>query len=452
MGSVRTPHAHGQTALPARLSVSILLLSSLVTPRASAQDGPEASLPESGAPPAAGAVTFDEAIGLTAAAPEVRALDDALGARRTGDDRISDTTEHSRFYVMPGVRALSEQDRGFEGQVQIGHSWNLAGLADARRHTASEEREALSARGRAAALGRRLEAAFAWVDLRRAETELQLVSEVAEVAHQMADRTGVAASGGVLTEADHAEAEAFAAQADALTLAAEGALVVTQIALARAMGTGDAAGLVAAGPTPTPSVPDAEAIERALRDVEHRPRVVAARLAALAIRARDAELVAERGTRLDADLMVYRESPGGLLVFPQIGVSVPFTDLAARDRSVLEEQAAIADGTAEATRFDALRESYEVAHDVEHSRATVELLSTSLVPTLDRLATLRARQLTVGETTVLIALDAQRRLLRARADLAAAEADRTWAEVRAWLLLAELAGTSTVDRADGSEP
>ncbi len=403
-----------------------------------AQDSPEASRP----------VTFDEAIGLTSDAPEVRAMEDALEARRVGDDRISDTTEHSRAYVMPGFRALSEQDRGFEGQVQIGHSWNLSGLADARRHTASEERDALSARARAAALGRRVEAAFAWVALRRAEVELTIVDEVARVAHDLADHTAIAVRRGVLTGVDGADAEAFAAEADALSLAAEGVRVLAQLALARAMGTGDAGSLSAAGAAPAPSVPDPIAIERALRDVEHRPRVVAARLAAIAIRARDAELVAASGTRLDADLMVYRESPAGLIIFPQLGLSFPTADLAARDRSIVEEEATLADGTAEAAHADALREAYEVAHEVEHSRATFTLISTSLVPAVERLASLRVRQLEVGETTVLAALDAQRRLLRARAELAAAEADRTWAEVRAWLLLAELAGTS-VDEATG---
>jgi outer membrane protein TolC len=345
---------------------------------------------------------------------------------------------------------LDEQDRGFEGQVQVGHSWNLAGLADARRHSARDERAALSARARAAALARQLEAAYAWITLRRTESLLAIVHDVAAVARTVADRTGIAASRGVLTEADRAEAEAFAAEADALVLAGEGARVAAQLALARAMGTGEAASLAAVGALPSPSVPEPEQIELALRDVEHRPRVIAARLAATAIRARDAEISAERGARLDADLIVYRESPAGLMIFPQIGVVLPFADMAARERSVIAEEATIADGSAEAMHADALREAHEVAHEVEHARATMSLLQGSLVPALERLATLRRRQLEVSETTVMIALEAERRLLRARAEMATAEADRTWAEVRAWLLLAELDGSRAVD--DGEAP
>ncbi|MBX7196089.1 MAG: hypothetical protein K1X94_28800, partial [Sandaracinaceae bacterium] len=95
-------------------------------------------------------VSFDEAIGLAAGTPLVRGEERALEERRTGDARISDVTEASRFYAMPGLRALTDEDRGFEGQFQIGHSWNLAGLADAQRRTAGHERGAREARARAA--------------------------------------------------------------------------------------------------------------------------------------------------------------------------------------------------------------------------------------------------------------------------------------------------------------
>jgi cobalt-zinc-cadmium efflux system outer membrane protein len=384
------------------------------------------------------AISFDAAIGLAEEAPELRALDDALEARRSGDGRISDVTELTRAYVVPGMRVLDDQDRGFEGQVQLGHSWNLAGLADARRRSAGEERDALSARTRAAALSRRLEAAYAWIVLHRAERTLALAEDVGRVASELAERTAGAAARGALTEADHAEADAFAAEAEAFALAAEGERVGARVALARAMGTSAPAELMTSGALPEPPLPEPEAIAARLSDVDRLPRVVAARLAAAAIRARDAEVSAQVGLRLDADLIVYRESPAGLMIFPQIGLQIPMADLAARDRSVIAEQGTIAEGTTEATRTDALREAFEVAHEVEHARATVTLLETRFVPALERLVELRTRQLSVGETTVLIALDARRRLLRAQNEWVLAEAARAWAEVRAWLLLAAL--------------
>lgn len=384
------------------------------------------------------AISFDVAIGLAEEAPEVQALGDALEARRGGDDRISDVTELSRAYVVPGVRVLDEQDRGFEGQLQIGHSWNLAGLADARRRSAGEERDALSARARAAALSRRLEAAYAWIVLHRAERTLVLAEDVGRIATELAERTAGAAARGALTEADHAEADAFAAEAEAFTLAAEGERVAARVALARAMGTSAPGALATSGALPMPTLPEIEAIATRLSDVDRLPRVVAARLAAAAIRARDAEVSAQVGLRLDADLIVYRESPAGLMIFPQIGLQIPMADLAARERSVIAEQGTIAEGATEATRADALREAFEVAHEVEHARATVTLLETRFVPALAHLVELRTRQLAVGETTVLITLDARRRLLRAQSEQVLAEAALAWAEVRAWLLLASL--------------
>lgn len=58
------------------------------------------------------AVSFDEAIGLADRTPAVRAEEQALEERRIGDGRISDITEASRIVAMPGVRALSDEDRG----------------------------------------------------------------------------------------------------------------------------------------------------------------------------------------------------------------------------------------------------------------------------------------------------------------------------------------------------
>ncbi len=393
------------------------------------------------------AITFDAAIGLAEDAPELRALDEALEGRRSGDERISDVTELTRAYVVPGVRVLDDQDRGFEGQAQLGHSWNLAGLADARRRSASEERDALSARTRAAALSRQLEAAYAWIVLNRAERALTLADDAARTASELAERTQVASARGVLTEADRAEADAFAAEAEALALAAEGERVGARVALARAMGTAAPHTLATSGEPPRPMLPEPSEIETRLSEVDRLPRVVAARLAAAAIRARDAEVSAQVGLRLDADLIVYRESPAGLMIFPQIGLQFPVADLAARERSVIAEQGTIAEGTTEATRADALREAFEVAHEVEHARATLTLLETRSVPALERLADLRSLQLTAGETTVFVALDARRRLLRARSEQVLADAARTWAEVRAWLLLAALG--SGADEGEG---
>lgn len=382
------------------------------------------------------AVTFDEAIGLSAGTPLVRAEERALSERSEGDARISDTTEASRLYAMPGVRALAEEDVGFEGQIQLGHSWNLAGLADAQRRTASQEREAREARSRAVALAQRLLAARAWMSMREAEAHLGTAREALEIAERVLERTTRAQTAGVATLADVAEARAFVSEARAAVLAVQGEIVDTQVGFGAALGRADVETLGTAGEIPSPSVPSATEIERTLADVTRIPEVEAARLSALASRARDAELAAVRGPRLDADLMVYRESPGGLMIFGQVGVALPLADLAARERSVAREEAVLREEQAAEQVLAWQREAHRVAHEVEHTAAVAESFRTELVPALEALLAARERQLAVGETTVLPVLDATRRLIEARAALTRAQTERAWAATRAWLLLA----------------
>lgn len=384
---------------------------------------------------AAQSISFDEAIGLAEGAPLVAGEARALASRHTGDARISDVTESSRLYLMPGARVLSEDDRGFEGQVQIGHSWNIAGLADSQRRSARMERDARAAEGRFRALSQRLIAARAWLSLREHEVHLRAVEETVALAMRIQERTERGLRGGVSTQADLAEARAYLAEANAARLMAEGAIVDAQVALGDAMGRGDVETLSTIGALPQPTLPSPAAIEITLRDAEGAPPVVAARLRALANDARDAELSASRGPRIDADVIAYRESPGGLLLFAQLGVQFPLADLAARDRSLLREETTLLEAQADQAVLDWQRQAHGVAHEVEHTRGVESLLEGELVPSFVTLVDARERQLAAGETTVLILLDATRRLVDARVALARASTERAWAEMRAWLLL-----------------
>lgn len=395
---------------------------------------------------AAQSVTFDEAIGLSDSTPAVRAEQRALEARRAGDAAISDVTEPSRLYAMPGMRVLSESERGFEGQLQLGHSWNLAGLADAQRRTARSERSAREARARAVALSQRLAAARRWLSLREAEAHLRTTAETLALAERLFERTSRAADAGLATRADVAEAQAFVSETRAALLAVRGEIVDAQAELGAAMGLANVETLVTAGPLPAPPVPSAADIERELADVDRMPAVLAARLAVVATRAREVEVAAMRGPRLDADFMVYRESPAGLMLFGQVGVALPIVDLAARERALVREQAELQAGEAEEAALAWRREAHRVAHEVEHSAAVVESFQTELVPALEALVTARERQLTAGESTVFVALAASRRLVEARAALVRAQTERAWAATRAWLLLAVRRG------ADRPEP
>jgi outer membrane protein TolC len=374
-------------------------------------------------------ITFDDAIGLSSSTPVVTGEERALAARAEGDARISDITEASRLYAMPGLRALSEEDRGFEGQVQLGHSWNLADLAGAQRRTASREREAREARARAVALEQRLAAARAWMSMREAEAHLETAREQLVVAERIVERTERMRAAGIATLAD-------VSQARASVLAVRGEIVDVQVSLGAALGRADVETLGTSGPLPDPALPAPSDIEVRLADVTHVPAVEAARLASLATHARDVELAAMRGPRLDVDLIAYRESPAGLLLFGQVGVVLPLADLAARERSVAREEAALRESEAEEAALAWRREAHRVAHEVEHTREVVRSYREELVPALEALLAARERQLTAGETTTLLVLEATRRLVEARASLTRAETEAAWAATRAWLLLA----------------
>ena len=136
------------------------------------------------------------------------------------------------------------------------------------------------------------------------------------------------------------------------------------------------------------------------------------------------------------------------MIFGQIGVNLPLADLAARDRSVVREEAALREGEAEEAALAWRREAHRVAHEVEHSHQVVLSFRDELVPALEALLAVRERQLVAGETTTLLVLEATRRLVSARASLTRAETEAAWAATRAWLLLAvqESARTSEVAR------
>ncbi len=385
---------------------------------------------------AAQAVSFDEAIGLSLDAPLVRGEARALEARRAGDGRISDTTEPSRLSLTPGARVLSEADRGFEGQLAIGHAWNLEGLADAQRRSARSEREALGVALRARALEQRLAAALAWLNLREAELHREAADEARALAERLLERARRASRAGVATAADEAEALAFLSEARAALLAVHEEIVDAQVELGAALGRGDVETLRTEGPLPTPALPSAPEIERRLAERARVPSVELERLRAVAARAREVEHAAARGARLDAELIVSRESPSGLIVFGQVGLSVPLADLAARERALDREQATLHESRAEEAALAWRREAHRVAHEVEHATATLASYREELLPALEALVQVRERQLAVGETTSFYVLDASRRLAAVRAALAEAETRAAWTTSRAWLLLA----------------
>lgn len=387
-------------------------------------------------PVAAQPVAFDEAIALSERTPRVGATSRALEARRAGDADIAGTAQGITIQATPGVRVLSDQDRGFEGQLSITQSWNLGDLTGARRRAASAEREVLDAERRALALNARLEAAKRWIDLWQVTALERVLRDEQRLASSTTDVTGRAVSAGARTRVDEAEARAYAAEVALRAIALEGTRHEASVALAVAMGRRPTARLAPRGDLPEPALP--EDPSRRLADVERMPSVAIERLSAAASRAHEVEAAAQYAPQLSLGAQVQRESPSGVIAQGVVALSLPTFDTGQRARSVALAEAERREGEGDQARLDAQGELSLAIHDVEHQRREEATTNDSLVPALTTLVEQREAALRAGEGTVFELLDARRRSLAARARSIEARAARAWAEVRLWVLLAEL--------------
>lgn len=382
------------------------------------------------------AVSFDQAIALSQVTPRVEGRRRSLEARRAGDADLAGTSQGVSIQATPGMRILSEQDRGFEGQLSVVHSWNLGDLTGARQRAAHAERTVIAAEVRAAALEARLEAGRRWIDLWRLARLSRLAREEHALAADLVSLTERALRAGVGTSLDEAEAHAYAAEVHARLIAAEGTRHEAAVGLAVAMGRAPTARLRATGPLPSPSLPDDPTPW--LNAIERMPSVTVERLSALAARAHEAEAVAAYAPVLGVGVQLQRESPSGFIANGVFTLSVPLMDQGQRQRSVARGEAERRAGEHGQARLAAGRELALAIHDVEHTRRTERALLAQLVPALVALVDRRDAALRAGESTVFQLLDARRRLLGARASAVEATGARAWAEVRLWLLLAEI--------------
>lgn len=389
--------------------------------------------------PARGAaqpVTFDEAIALSGESPRVRGADRALDARREGDRDIAGTSRGLTIEATPGARILSEQDRGFEGQLSITHSWNLGDLTGARREAARAERRVLAAERRAAALDARLEAAHRWIELHRVQELLRVVAEEEALGTALRDATARAVRAGLRTAVDEAELEAHLAETRLRAIALEGARREAALALSVAMARTPTPQLRAHGDPPEPALPDQADV---LARIEQLPAVAVARLTAAAERARAIEAAAAHAPELTLGAQIQRESPSGVIASGVVGLAFPLFDRGQRATSAARAEAERREGEHAQARLEAARELALAVHEVEHHRRQEQAARELLVPAAERLVQRREAALAAGEGTLFALLDARRRGLEARARAIEARAARIWAEVRLWLLLAELA-------------
>ncbi|GEJ56680.1 TolC family protein [Anaeromyxobacter diazotrophicus] len=388
----------------------------------------------------ADALTFDEALGLAERAPSVEAARAATSAQRDLASRISSQTSNPLLTVEPGYRISSSptSTTRFEGTATLSQSWNLAGLASRRREAARGEGDQLDAEARATALARRLSAAQAWVDLWAAQAALADARQEAELAADLAARTGRAAEQALLTRADAADAVTYRAEARLLALSVEGETTDLGFRLARETARPPAA-LATAGELPSPTLPPPGEWAGLVARAGALPEVAARRLTARAESARAAEARAARGTALTLGAAVQRDNLGEYVVFGQVGVSLPLFDRGEREAAPFAAAAARAQGEAEEAGRAAAAELARAFHEVEHTGEVLHELEQGFLPASAEAARLREVTFRAGDATVLEVLVSRRSAAAARARLNRARAAHAWAQVKVWLELAEVA-------------
>lgn len=382
-------------------------------------------------------VTFDDALALGAEAPSGQRARRALEARQVGDARIGGTAQGTTLTIMPGAVLTPDQERGFDFQLAATQGWNLGDLGGARRRAASHERDALGAQARAEALRARLEAAHRWIELHTLETLEAVLAERAALTERLVATTGRAVEAGVATAADLADARATEAELDQRRLQLEGTLFESATRLAVAMGRRPDRALRTDGPLPEPRLPALPAMQR-LAEAERMPSVVALRLTELAARAREEEASAQYAPVLQVGAQLERSASDAWTLYGIAGLSFNGFHQSDRAASVARAEAVAAATDAEAAILRARAELGAALHEVEHTRRTLEGLEDRLLPALATLRERRERALALGEGTLFAVLDAQRRELALRELLVRARGERVWAEVRMWMLLAEL--------------
>lgn len=380
----------------------------------------------------AAALTFDEALRLSTEAPRLRGLQAALAERERLDAQLPGATGNPEIMLMPGVGIGA----GPIWQATVEQSWNLAGLASARRQAAAGERTALAAEWRAKALEQRLDVAAAWLQLWSAQQQLTAAKSALTTARQWTATLERAAARGAQTVADVAEGRLASAEAELLVVTLEGDVHDRAVALARA--TALPAGQLpeATGEPPRPQLPDAAAWRAWLARAAELPSAVAAQLQAAAERARALETTASLGSALVLGAQAQHDPQGATALLATVGVRWAALDRGERQRAQLAESTRKAEAEVAHAQLEAGHQLAAAWHEVEHQREREQVLCKTLLTVADELLAARQRQFERGGATVFEVLRARQARLDAERRCLESTGQRAWAEVRAWQLLA----------------
>lgn len=382
-------------------------------------------------------VTFIEALRAGEQGPAEAGLREAWKVRQRGDARIRGLPDSLQVGVYPGFRLTPSDERGPQVQLQVTQPIALERLGRARRAAASAERQELLVAADALRLERRLDVARAWLDRWALQEQLRSLDAEWDASTTWVEDTEKLVEAGEFMRTESALARAWQTEVDLERQTLHGHLHHAGLRLATWVG--ESGGVIAAeGEPPSVALEHAD-LERLERGAEHLPAVVRLRLAAATARAREVELRAEAGWKLDVGMMLQVDQPGPAVgMFGQLGLEVPLWGRDERGRSAARAEAVVFDGQADEQVRAMTRSIHDALHELRHTEAQRSTLKTKLVPALTELVELEEQALRAGESTNRRVIEARRALHGATRRWAEIEGEYAWARLRVWLLISAL--------------
>ncbi|MFZ5446641.1 MAG: TolC family protein [Myxococcota bacterium] len=359
-------------------------------------------------------IRFADALARVDAAADVAGASEAARIRRDGLGRLNSVfTSNPQLTLQPGYRTETN-GAGLEGQLTLQQSFNLGGLARARRAVAEEEASVAGSMHRLTRLERRISVAELWLETWAAQAASDAAHEEEDAAKELITRLEHAQSTGGVTKVELATARAFAAEAAALHLEWEGRRVEAGAALADLLGLDHIA--LADGPLP-------EFVTSGVTlDPRRHARVLVAEAEVRAERERAVETKAQWATQLQVSLQGGHDAPDQWFGNVGLGVTLPLLEHGAREATAHEAAVRRLEGelTQEQRRANIRLEL--VRHELEHTAETLEVVKGQQLPAATEAAALEAKRFAQGEATLLELTVLRRQALAARIAAVVAEA------------------------------
>lgn len=383
---------------------------------------------------AAAPLSFEDALSLAGRSPQVTAAERASKARSEAASTVSSLGANPTVGVQPGVRT-NTLGTGPEVLGTITQSFNVAGAGAARKEAFALEVAHEQGGARLEAHLARLSAAEAWLLAWGARGVLEEARRELDLARELGAKVERAAKSGALTRVDAATVRAWVAEAQLAVLAAEGEVFDTGVRLNLVLGLDASTPAEVSGELPALADVDAAALKGALARADQAPSVRTAKLLEAAELARARELLSSKGTWLQLGAMGGREGLGDVVALATLSVTLPIFDTGQREAAPLRAAAAHAAGQRELALVEARAQRVLIAHELEHTAETLQVVERELVPANDEAAAGTQRRMEAGEATSQEWVLARRAALTARSRWVGARAAHALARFRAQELI-----------------